>query len=207
MTAAPVSARCTSSQSPSRQRREIREAEGQPLPGRGAGPAGERRLGDHRERPLGPDQEPSQVRPGGRARHRPAAQDLAVRQDRGQPEQHVLDRPEPGGRLPGRRRGDPAAHRGDGDRLRVVAGGQPVFGQFLLQPVAAHAGLDVDRLGHRVDVGRCGPSGTGPGRPTRRRACAPPQTPEPAPRGITAVAVWPTPRPGPWPPPRCGPGR
>ena len=117
----------------------------------GPSPAGQRRLGDHGERPLRAGQEPPQVGPGGRARHRAAAQDLAVRQDRGQPEQHVLDRAEPGGGLPGRRRGDPAADRGDRDRLRVVAGGQAASGEFVLEAVAAHPGLDVDRLGDGVD--------------------------------------------------------
>jgi hypothetical protein len=133
-------------------RGEPRERERQPVPARGAGPAGQRGLGDHRERPLGSDQEPPQVRSGGRARHRQAPQDLAVRQDRGDSEQHILDRPEAGGRLPGRRRGDPAADGGKGDRLRVEAGRQPVFGQGGLELVAAHAGLDVDDLRHQVDV-------------------------------------------------------
>ena len=104
-------------------RREVAETEGQPLPGCRARAAGEGRLGDHGERSLRTDEESSQVRAGRRAGHRAQAQDPAVRQDRGQPEQHVLDRAEPGGGLPGRRRGDPAADRGDRDRLRVVAGG------------------------------------------------------------------------------------
>ena len=133
------------------QRREVWVAEGQPLPGRRASPAGQGRLGDDGERPLRADEESSQVRAGRRARDRPAAQDLAVRQDRGEPEQHVLDRAEPGGGLPGGRRGDPAADGGDRNRLRVVAGGQPELGQFLLQPVAAHPGLYLDRLGFLVD--------------------------------------------------------
>ena len=89
--------------------------------------------------------------PGGRARHRAQAQDLTVRQDRGQPEQQVLDRAEPRRGLPGRRGRDPAADGGDRDRLRIVARGQAVCGQFLFEPVAAHAGLDLDRLGDRVD--------------------------------------------------------
>ena len=132
-------------------RREVFEAEGQPLPGLGASPAGQGRLGDDGERPLRADEESSQVRAGRRARDRPAAQDLAVRQDRGEPEQHVLDRAEPGGGLPGGRRGDPAADGGDRNRLRVVACGQVASGQFLLEAVAAHPGLHLDRLGFLVD--------------------------------------------------------
>ena len=153
--------------------REVWVAEGQPLPGFRAGPAGERRLGDHGERPLRADQEPSQVRAGGRARHRAQAQDLAVRQDRGQPEQQVLDRAEPGRGLPGRRGRDPAADGGDRDRLRVVARGQSVAAR------PPRAGRRAPRPGPRPSGrprrrGRCGPSGTGrarsPGsRPGRRR--------------------------------------
>ena len=132
-------------------RREVFETEGQPLPGLGASPAGEGRLGHDGERPLRADEESSQVRACRRARDRAQAQDLAVRQDRGEPEQHVLDRAEPGGGLPGGRRGDPAADGGDRNRLRVVACGQVASGQFLLEPVAAHPGLHLDRLGFLVD--------------------------------------------------------
>ena len=86
------------------------------------------------------------------------------------------------------RRGDPAAHRGDGDRLRVEADRQPVSGQGLLKLVAAHSGLDVGDLRHQVDVGD--PVHPGqvqdhrPGRGLRPAAHA-----EPPPRGITAVNV------------------
>ena len=172
-------------------RREVLEAEGQPLPGRRASPAGEGRLGDHGERPLRADEESSQVRAGRRARHRAQAEDLAVRQDRGEPEQHVLDRAEPGGGLPGGRRGDPAADGGDRDGLRVVAGGQVALRQFRLEAVAAHPGLHLDRLGFLVD----GADAVHPGQVeddgvASALACAPPQTPEPAPLGTTAVPVW-----------------
>ena len=134
------------------------------------------------------------------------AQDLAVRQDRGQPEQHVLDRAEPGGGLPGGRRGDPAADGGDRDRLRVVAGGQPELGQFLLQPVAAHPGLDLDRMGDDVDLadavhpGQVEDDGVGVGlRPAADAGAR-------APRDDRGAGFrWP--RPGSWRPPRCGPGR
>ena len=170
-------------------RGEVWVAEGQPLPGRRASPAGQGRLGDDGERPLRADEESSQVRAGRRARDRPAAQDLAVRQDRGEPEQHVLDRAEPGGGLPGGRRGDPAADGGDRDRLRVVAGGQPELGQFLL-PAGRRAPRPVPRpSGIPGRRGRCGPSGTGRGRRRSLSAVAPPQTPEPAPLGMTAVPV------------------
>ena len=169
---------------------EVRVAEGQPLPGGGPGPAGQRRLGDHGERPLRAGQEPPQVGPGGRARHRAAAQDLAVRQDRGQPEQHVLDRAEPGGGLPGRRRGDPAADRGDRDRLRVVAGGQAAPGEFVLQAVAAHPGLDVDRLGDGVDRADAVHPGQVEDDGLRLRLRAAADAGAPAPLGMTAVPVW-----------------
>ena len=139
--------------------------------------------------------------------HRAQAQDLAVRQDRGQPEQHVLDRAEPGGGLPGRRRGDPAADGGDRDRLRVVARWSGRFvASSLLEAVAAHPGLDLDRLGFRVDEadavhpGQVEDDGAGfPPAPRRRR-----RSPRPSGRP-RCPSGWP--RPGRWRPPRCGPGR
>ena len=188
MTAAPISAR-TASRRPSASAVNDGKPIGQPLPARRPGPAGQRRLGDHREGPFRSDQEPPQIRPGGRTRYRRAAQDPAVA---GGPRSGPAARP----RWP-RSRWTPARPRTRRSspppwRWRSTAGNA--------RP-SARARPGPPRAGRRARRPGPGPPAT-PGRRSviafiRDRssttdpatASAPPHTPEPPPRGITAVRV------------------
>ena len=58
----------------------------------------------------------------------------------------------PGGEVPARARGDPAAERRELEGLRVEAQRQPVLGELLLQARAGRAGLDARGARDVVDL-------------------------------------------------------
>ena len=146
---------------------------------RRSGPAAERGTGRHRRMP-----------PSG--------------QDRGAAQQHVLDGPESGGRLPAEEAAIQPPTVEDRDRLRIVAGRQPVT-----RPGRPRAGRRArPRRWTTRDTRSTAMTRVHPGQVQHDRSgLRPRRTPRSRrPAGSRRRALR-RPRPAPWRPLRCGPGR
>ena len=109
------------------------------------------RLGDHAQDSLGAEERSIGARSGTRSRQAPALP-LPCRCDRPHRLDQVVDVRQTRCEVPARARRDPAAERGELERLREVAQGEPVRAELVLEHRPGCAGLDAGRARDGIDV-------------------------------------------------------